>query len=92
MSEPRSDTETIILALRILANDIQSGDGVANATCAEAADRLEEYHAALMKIRDTKYCDYSVNYGRQGCGDYGTGVTDGHRVAADWAREAIDGK
>lgn len=38
----RSTTETLIKALRILAEDIQSDDGVANACIAEAADRLEE--------------------------------------------------
>lgn len=43
MSEHRSSTPTLIAAMRILARDIQSGDGVANAAIAEAADRLEEY-------------------------------------------------
>jgi hypothetical protein len=38
----RSSTPTLIAALRILANDIQSEDGVANAAIAEAADRLQE--------------------------------------------------
>jgi hypothetical protein len=38
----RTDTPTLIKAMRILAQDIQSGDGVANAAIAEAADRLEE--------------------------------------------------
>ena len=38
----RTSTETLIKALRILAVDIQSADGVANAAIAEAADRLEE--------------------------------------------------
>jgi len=37
---PRSDTPTLIEALRILARDIESDDGVANAVIAEAADRL----------------------------------------------------
>ena len=37
-------TETIIESLRILAQDIQSNDGVANACIIEAADRLEELH------------------------------------------------
>ena len=44
----RSKTETIIGALRILANDIQSQDGVANAAIAEAADRMEELCAELL--------------------------------------------
>lgn len=39
----RSSDETLIAALRILAEDIVSDDGVANAAIAEAADRLEEY-------------------------------------------------
>lgn len=40
----KTDTTTLIKALRILSNDIQSDDGVANAAIAEAADRLEELH------------------------------------------------
>ena len=44
----RSKTETIVGALRVLANDIQSGDGVANAAIAEAADRIEELCAELL--------------------------------------------
>jgi hypothetical protein len=38
----RASTATIVRAMRILSEDIQSGDGVANAAIAEAADRLEE--------------------------------------------------
>lgn len=38
----QTDTPTLIKAMRILARDIQSGDGVANAAIAEAADRLED--------------------------------------------------
>lgn len=38
----KTNTETLIKALRILANDIESEDGVANAAIAEAAQRLEE--------------------------------------------------
>jgi len=37
----RSSTETIIGALRVLANDIQSEEGVANAAIAEPAVRME---------------------------------------------------
>lgn len=36
-----TSTEILIKALRILAEEIESDDGVANATIAEAADRLE---------------------------------------------------
>lgn len=38
----KTDNKTLVLALRILANDIQSDDGVANACIAEAANRIEE--------------------------------------------------
>lgn len=44
----KSSTETIIGALRILSNDIQGGDGVANACLLEAADRMEELCAELL--------------------------------------------
>lgn len=40
-----SKTETIIEALRILAHDIQSDDGIANAAIFEAAERLKWLHA-----------------------------------------------
>lgn len=38
----RAKTATIAKAMRILAGDIQSDDGVATAACLEAAERLEE--------------------------------------------------
>lgn len=38
----RTSTPILIEALRILARDIQSEDGVANAAIAEAADRMQE--------------------------------------------------
>lgn len=38
----RTDTKTLIKAARVLARDIHSEDGVANAALAEIADRLEE--------------------------------------------------
>jgi len=44
----RSKTETIIGALRILAGDIFSEDGIANLAIAEAADRMEELCAELL--------------------------------------------
>lgn len=40
----RTDTTTLVKALRILSIDIESEDGVTNAAIAEAADRLEELH------------------------------------------------
>ncbi len=47
----RSKTTTLIQAMRILAADIQSEDGVANAAIAEAADRMEE----LLELVDGAY-------------------------------------
>jgi len=44
----RSSTETVIEALRILAGDILSEEGVANAAIAEAADRIEELCSELL--------------------------------------------
>ena len=44
----RTKTETIIGALRVLAKDIESGDGVANLAIAEAADRMEELCSELL--------------------------------------------
>ena len=44
----KTDTKTLIDALRILARDIHSEDGVANAAIREAANRLEE----LQKLLD----------------------------------------
>jgi hypothetical protein len=38
----RTDTETLVAALKILSRDIESEDGVANAAIYEAAQRLED--------------------------------------------------
>lgn len=38
----KTSTKTLAAALRVLAVEIQSEDGIANAAIAEAADRLEE--------------------------------------------------
>ena len=50
MITPRSSTETLIAALRVLARDVQSDDGVANACLREAADRMEEMQRQLERI------------------------------------------
>jgi hypothetical protein len=43
----KTNTQTLAAALRQLASDIDSPDGVANAAIAEAAERLEELHEAI---------------------------------------------
>lgn len=42
MNEHRTDTETLARAMFILADEITSGDGVANAAIYEAGQRLLE--------------------------------------------------
>jgi hypothetical protein len=54
----KTKTDTLIKALRILANDIQSEDGVGNAAIAEAAERLDELereNAALQVAGNEMY-------------------------------------
>lgn len=45
-----TQTKTLIDALRVLARDIQSEDGVANAAIAEAADRLEQQEDRIRRL------------------------------------------
>ena len=45
----KSKTESIISALRVLARDIKTDDGVVNACLEEAAGRLEELHRELIE-------------------------------------------
>ena len=48
----RTTTETLIKALCILAKDIQSEDGVANAAILEAAQRLEELYKENIQLKE----------------------------------------
>ena len=50
MQPHQTSTKTLVSALRILAQDIQSDDRVANAAIAEAADRLEEQHIQIRNL------------------------------------------
>ena len=52
---PRSSTETLITALRVLAHDLdnvrgEDSSGVVSATIREAADRMEEMQRQLERI------------------------------------------
>ena len=51
MQNRETDTQTLIKALRILSNDIQSEDGIANAAILEGADRIEK----LLELVDGVY-------------------------------------
>lgn len=45
----RTSTTTLIVAMRVLARDINiKSDGIANAAIKEAGDRLREMHLLLM--------------------------------------------
>ena len=46
----RTSTETLIVAMRILSQDIQSEDGVVSAATAEAAQRLEEQQERITQL------------------------------------------
>ena len=48
----RTPIETLVKAIHILANDIQSDDGVANAAIYEAAQRLEEQKQRIKQLED----------------------------------------
>ncbi len=57
----KTDDKTLIEALRILAREIQSDDGVANACIAEAADRLDDFHEALVQISEETNDEFAEN-------------------------------
>lgn len=48
----RTSNEILVKSLNILANDIQSEDGVANAAIAEGALRIEELNKENLLYRD----------------------------------------
>jgi L-arabinose isomerase len=54
MTDRRTPDETLVKALRILARDIQSGDGCCNACLLEVATRLEELVAERRWIPITE--------------------------------------
>lgn len=48
----KTSDKILVAALRILVRDIQSGDGIANACIAEAADRIEELEQEIAKFKN----------------------------------------
>lgn len=46
----KTSTETLIAAMHILSQDIQSEDGAANAAVAEAGERLAEQHMRIAQL------------------------------------------
>ena len=53
----QSSNQTLILALNILARDIQTDDGVVNATLNEAANRIAELESDCVKLRQRVNAD-----------------------------------
>ena len=53
---------------------------------ARLQDRVKELENALEEIASSPHCSYENNPG-----EYGTGVADGHRCAANMARQALEG-
>jgi len=51
----KTNSKTLIKALRILSEDVQSDDGVANACIAEAANRIEELELKVSELNQ-KLC------------------------------------
>ena len=58
----RSTTPILISAMRILAADIQSDDGIANGAIHEAADRLEELssYCGMARADEREACVRSL--------------------------------
>ncbi len=46
----KTKTEILASAMDVLAREIQSGDGIANAAIAEAAERLRELDARVKEL------------------------------------------
>lgn len=47
-----TSTEKLVMAMRVLAEEIQSDDGVANAAIHEAALRLEQQNDKIKRLED----------------------------------------
>lgn len=55
-----SSSDTLVAALRVLANDVQSDDGIANSCIAEAADRIEMLQEKAIEVLEWYFRDGSV--------------------------------
>jgi hypothetical protein len=52
MRTPKSDTSTIVSALRILSKDIISEDGIVPCCLLEAAERIEELGQSNLELQN----------------------------------------
>ena len=63
MSAPRTSTPTLIAAMRALARDIESPDGIANAAILEAAERLEQLSRLLgVASERLRFADWTKDF------------------------------
>lgn len=56
----KSDTNTIVEALKILSRDIQSSDGIANACIEEASPKLKELSEQVENLKDQRDCAMNI--------------------------------
>lgn len=56
----KTDTNTIVEALKILSHDIQSSDGIANACIEEASSRLKELSEQVENLKDQRDCAMNI--------------------------------
>ena len=63
----KTDTKTLAGAMRILAIEIESEDGIAKAAIAEAADRLDELAAIALELLNSTRCEQSLPDGCPRC-------------------------
>jgi NTP pyrophosphatase (non-canonical NTP hydrolase) len=56
----KTDTNTIVAALKILSHDIQSSDGIANACIEEASSRLKELSEQVENLKDQRDCAMNI--------------------------------
>lgn len=92
----KTNTETLISAMRKLAEDIESQDGVANAAIAEAADRLGELQdeverlKADIKIIRLRDCERDADVIDRAIADVGYVCTYSMREYANTLRAGIN--
>lgn len=61
----KSSTQTLISALRILASEIKTEDGIINSCLLEAADRLLELSEELEDSRQLNKDTFEIFYGQE---------------------------
>ena len=81
----RTDIKTLIEAMRIISEGIQSEGGVANAAIAEAADRLQEQDYFIKRLLDVgdELCVFADQFGYTST-DYPKWISRADKAAYSW--------